>query len=270
MRRILDKLRRGPRVRVAPVFFGAMAVFLIAARALAQSAPAATAPSDAPAQTPDISIFELFKRGGFFMYPLALCSIVAVALIFERFLALRRSQVIPPGFMEGLRGVFHNPRSDREAAIQYCKKHDSPIARTLAAGIKRLPRGFAAAEKAIEDAGGNEALKLRRNMRFLYALGSVATLLGLIGTISGMIKAFQVAAVAGVGRVDQLSKGIYEAMVNTFGGLAVAIVVTIFYYFLVGRIERLIGEINDTLADFSDEYGFNAESEEELAVTSTL
>ena len=114
--------------------------------------------------------------------------------------------------------------------------------------IRRLrgfwPRGsthaarFDAAEKAIEDAGANEALKLRRNMRFLYALGSVSTLLGLIGTITGMIRAFQAAAVGGIGRVNQLSTGIYEAMVNTFGGLAVAIVVTIFYYFFVGRIEH--------------------------------
>jgi biopolymer transport protein ExbB len=145
----------------------------------------------------------------------------------------------------------------REEALEYCRAQDSPISRMLAAGIKRLPRGVVAAEKAIEDAGANEALKLRRNMRFLYALGSVATLLGLIGTISGMIIAFQSAAASGTGDVHKLSEGIYEAMVNTFGGLAVAIVVTIFYYYFVGRIERLISEMNDTLARFADEFGFN-------------
>jgi biopolymer transport protein ExbB len=94
-------------------------------------------------------------------------------------------------------------------------------------------------------------------MRFLYALGSVATLLGLIGTISGMIKAFQVAAVAGVGRVDQLSTGIYEAMTCTFAGLAVAVVVTLFYYFVMGRIEGLVGELNDTVSRFANDYGIN-------------
>jgi biopolymer transport protein ExbB/TolQ len=71
-----------------------------------------------------------------------------------------------------------------------------------------------------------------------------------------MIKAFQVAAVAGVGRVDQLSRGIYEAMTCTFAGLAVAIVVTSFYYFFAGRIERLISEMNDVLAQFADTYGY--------------
>jgi biopolymer transport protein ExbB len=254
-------------VKMSSLLAGFSTLALASAPAWAQqSGPSATQ----PAVETGIPAIDLFFRGGFFMYPLAGCSVLAVAIIIERFLALRRSQVIPRGFMAGLRNAARNLREDRERALQYCKLHDSPIARMLAAGIKRLPRGFDAAEKAIEDAGANEALKLRRNMRFLYALGSVATLLGLIGTITGMIRAFQAAAVVGVGRVNELSTGIYEAMVNTFGGLAVAIVVTIFYYFFVGRIERLISELNDHLASFSDEYGFNAASETELRTTSTL
>ena len=203
-----------------------------------------------------VSVFQLFLKGGFFMYTLAACSIAAVALILDRLLALRRSQVVPASFLPGLRGVFPDRDADAQAALQYCRDHDSPIARVAAAGIRRLPHGWASAEKAVEDAGANEALRLRKNMRFLYSLGSVATLLGLIGTISGMIKAFQVAAVAGVGRVDQLSRGIYEAMTCTFAGLAVAIVVTIFYYFFAGRIERLVGEMNETLGQFADVYGY--------------
>jgi biopolymer transport protein ExbB len=210
-----------------------------------------------PTPAPEVTVFQLFFKGGFFMYPLALCSVVAVGLIFERLIALRRSRVIPPTFIPGLKGVLTDIRGDRDAALTYCKEHDSPLSRVLVAGIKRLPRGWHAAEKAIEDEGANQALRLRHNMRLLYALGSVGTLLGLIGTISGMIKAFQVAAVAGVGRVDQLSTGIYEAMTCTFAGLAVAIVVTIFYYYLAGRIERLLVEMNDTVNRFADDYGIN-------------
>jgi biopolymer transport protein ExbB len=246
-----------------------MPLVFCAAASIAQT----TAPADAtapPTKAVDVSIFQLFVKGGFVMYPLALCSIVAVGIIFERFLALRRARVIPPQFMPGLKRVFNDPREDRDAALAYCKTHDAPIARVMAAGIKRLPRGWPAAEKAIEDEGGNQALKLRHNMRLLYALGSVSTLLGLIGTISGMIKAFQVAAVAGVGRVDQLSTGIYEAMVCTFAGLAVAIVVTTFYYYLVGRIERLVSEINDTVNTFADDAGANdPEAKEEAADLAT-
>jgi biopolymer transport protein ExbB len=124
----------------------------------------------------------------------------------------------------------------------------------IAAGVKRVTRGRRAVEKAVEDAGANEALKLRKNLRFLYAVGSVATLLGLIGTISGMIKAFQVASAGGMGQAERLSKGIYEAMVNTFAGLAVAIVATFFYYFFLGRVERLLSDLNDTLGEFADQY----------------
>jgi biopolymer transport protein ExbB len=216
--------------------------------------PAAAAP-DSAAQA-HVSVFQLFLKGGIFMYPLAACSILAVTLILDRLLALRRSQVVPGAFLPGLRNVFADRDADSHAALDYCQKSNTPIARVAAAGIRRLNHGWAAAEKAVEDAGANEALRLRRNLRFLYALGSVATLLGLIGTISGMIKAFQVAAVAGVGRVDQLSRGIYEAMTCTFAGLAVAIVVTAFYYFFAGRIERFVADMNDILAQFADTYGY--------------
>ena len=227
------------------------------AQAAATSATQAAAATPAPPAPPDISVFQLFIKGGFFMYPLALCSVLAIAITFERFAALGRKRVLPPDFIPGLRAVFKDPQEDRDAALAYCKSHDSPLARVLAAGIRRLPRGWAAAEKAIEDEGGNQAMRLRHNMRLLYALGSIATLLGLIGTISGMIKAFQVAAVAGVGRVDQLSTGIYEAMTCTFAGLAVAVVVTLSYYYFIGRIERLVGEMTDTVNAFADAYGIN-------------
>lgn len=246
-----------------------VSLLVVASGALAQ---ATTQPASSGAATPQISVFQLFIKGGFFMYPLALCSVMAIGIIFERFAALARKRVLPREFVAGLRGVFKDPEEDRDAALAYCKAHDSPLARVLAAGIRRLPRGWSAAEKAIEDEGGNQALRLRHNMRLLYALGSVATLLGLIGTISGMIKAFQVAAVAGVGRVDQLSTGIYEAMTCTFAGLAVAVVVTVFYYFFMGRIDRLVGEMNDTVNQFADAYGINesekrGEDEAELSAS---
>jgi biopolymer transport protein ExbB len=246
---------------VRPVLLAVASLLLIASLARAADPPAAaTSQPAATAASTDISVFQLFIKGGFFMYPLALCSVIAIAIIFERFIALRRGQVLPGDFLPGLRNVFKDPAEDRETALAYCKSHDSPLSRVLAAGIRRLPRGWTAAEKSMEDEGANQAMRLRHNMRFLYSLGSVATLLGLIGTISGMIKAFQVAAVAGVGRVDQLSTGIYEAMTCTFGGLAVAIVVTVFYYFLVGRIERLVTELNDTVNHFADAYGANEEA----------
>jgi biopolymer transport protein ExbB len=223
--------------------------------------PAATAPSSVtqaepagPPPAPEVTVWEMFRLAGFFMYPLALASVLCVALVIERFVALRQRNVDPPNFLPGLKAVYKDPIEDREAALAYCRDHPSAVARMIAAGVKRVTRGQRAVEKAIEDAGANEALKLRKNLRFLYAVGSVATLLGLIGTISGMIKAFQVASAGGMGQAERLSKGIYEAMVNTFAGLAVAIVATFFYYFFIGRVERLIGDLNDTLGAFAEQY----------------
>jgi len=241
----------------------------------AQSAPAAAADFAQAAPAPDapmpkLSPIDLFWKAGFFIWPLSLCSILSVAVIIERFIALRKPRVIPSVFLPGLKKLYSDPREDREQALRFCDEHDSPLARIIAAGIRRLPRGIAAAEKAIEDAGGNETLKLRQNMRFLYSMGNVATLLGLIGTIAGMIKAFQVASVMGPGHADKLSEGIYEAMVNTFAGLAIAIVVTIFYYFFIGRIEKLVSEINDAVNDFGREAGFDVNPTEEAAATATL
>jgi biopolymer transport protein ExbB len=270
--------RRGPAL---PALLAAVALILfIRVYAIAQTSASSVAeaagagPTTVPAATetptpepapvvPRLSAVELFRRAGFFIWPLTACSVLSVALIIERFIALPRRRILPPEFFPGLRQVFRDKEADRARAIAYCEQNDSPLARMIGAGIRRLPRGYAAAEKAIEDAGANEALKLRQNMRFLYSLGSVATLLGLIGTIWGMIKAFQVASIMGPGHTEQLSEGIYEAMVNTFAGLAVAIIVTVFYYYFVGRIERLIGEMNDAVNEFGREAGFDGIPDED-------
>jgi biopolymer transport protein ExbB len=271
-------LKQPRRAFNLPTVIVALAVILsIRAAAMAQessaAAPAATqAATDAPDSTtvPSLSPLDLFKKAGYFIWPLAACSVLSVALIIERFIALRRSRVLPPDLLTGLKAVYRDPKEDRERGIQYCEQHDSPLSRMLLAGIRRLPRGYAAAEKAIEDAGGNETLKLRQNMRLLYSLGNVATLLGLIGTIAGMIKAFQVASVMGPGHADKLSEGIYEAMVNTFGGLAIAIVVTLFYYLFIGKIEKLVSEMNDAVNEFGRDVGFDASPDAEAAATATM
>jgi biopolymer transport protein ExbB len=243
---------------IPPGFLGAAALLAIIYCGTAfarQAGVPATSPASSetvPSAADKQTLWELFQAGGLFMWALLFCSILAIAIIIERAVSLRRSAVVPAGFMPGLLGVLRDPVEDRQQAIQHARGSDSAIARVVTAGLNRLPRGPLAAEKSMEDAGANEALKLRRNIRMLYALGSVATLLGLIGTISGMIKAFQVASGGGMGKAELLAKGIYEAMVCTFGGLAVAIVCTGFYYFFLGRIERLVGDMNDALADFGD------------------
>lgn len=270
--------RRPARALILKALLVAVMVLLIRVAALAQTTAPAGTPTTAPAVAstsagtdepaiPPLSPIDLFWKAGIFIWPLAACSVLSVAVIIERFIALRRSRVLPADFLPGLRQVFRDPKEDRERGLAYCEQHDSPLARAIAAGLRRLPRGVAAAEKAIEDAGANEALKLRQNMRFLYSLGSIATLLGLIGTIAGMITAFHAVSFKGPGHADVLAQGIYEAMVNTFAGLAIAIVVTLFYYLFQGRIERLVSEMNDAVNEFGRDAGFDGSAADEVAAT---
>ena len=257
-----QRKQRNPRRRrfnlpawLAPAVLLATLVPAVLAQEQSATAPAdaSETPTTAPV-TEKVTLLQMFQRGGIFMYPLAASSVLAIAIVLERFIALRRSRVNPSAFLPGLRAVYRDPVRDREAAMAYCRADDTSIARLVMAGVRKMPMGPAAVERAIEDAGANEAIKLRRNLRMLYAIGSVATLLGLIGTISGMIRAFQVASGGGMGKTELLSKGIYEAMVCTFAGLAVAIVTTTFYYFFVGRVERLVSDMNDELDTFSEQY----------------
>src|SRR5437868_7217786 len=143
----LKKDRR--RFRLPPVVTALAVVMLIGVAAMAEDTPGAApagtataaAPADQPPVVPEVSLFKLFRAGGWFMYTLLACSILAVAIIIERLVVLRRSQVVPRGFLPGLKAVFRDPREDRERALEYCQRHDFPIARMVAAGIRRMPRG---------------------------------------------------------------------------------------------------------------------------------
>ena len=260
--------RRLPTYLIGPLVLLAFAPLLLAqatapsrAGTGAAATPTAAAAQDeqpAKVQTPRKSLLEWYWAGGFFMHPIALCSFLAVAIIIERFISLRTGRVVPRDFVPGLKSRMRDLRHDGPAGLEYCRQHDSPIARAVAAGIRKAGRGPEAVEKAIEDAGAEEAGRLRTNMRFLYSLANIATLLGLIGTIQGMIMAFQIAEVTGTGKFGPLAEGIYTALITTFAGLLVAIPVTAFYYLFAGRIDRLIARMNEAAGEFIDTYASQA------------
>ena len=204
-----------------------------------------------------MSFLELLMRGGVFMLPLAFCSLMGLALVIERLIALRRSAVIPGRFMPGLKAAFRREVADRAAGLSYCRQEDCPISRVVASGIRKMHRSEEAVERAIEDAGANEVSKLRRNLRMLYSIAVVSPMLGLLGTVWGMILAFQVASDPNVdvtNRGPLLGKGIYEALVTTLAGLMIAIPVLMFYYYFLGKIDRLVHEMNEVSVDFLEHY----------------
>lgn len=204
----------------------------------------------------EMSFLELLMKGEWFMIPLALCSIVGVTLIIERAMALRRSKIMPSSFFPQLQSVFKGP-DDREAALQYCRSHSIPIARVIAVGIRKMHLGVETVEQGIEDAGANEVAKLRRNFKLMFGVASIAPMIGLLGTVWGMIIAFETAAIEGFGGgkgAQSMAEGIYAALVTTFVGLAVAIPILVFYYYFQGKIESIVTELNDASEEFVEQY----------------
>jgi len=147
---------------------------------------------------------------------------------------------------------------DTTAAMTYCGQSKSAIANVFAAGIRKLDRrSTEVVEKAIQEAGEREVLKLRKYLRGLSVIASVTPLLGLLGTILGMIVAFQTVAISGeaLGKTELLAEGIYQAMITTAAGLSVAIPVLICYHWISGKIEKLVADIDEMTVDFVDEFG---------------
>lgn len=190
------------------------------------------------------SVWDFVVKGGPMMVPIGLCSLVVAAVALERFISLRRTRVIPAGFEEEALGQID--RGGVLGAGEWCRGHGSPVARICAAGLSRLPLGIDAAERHAVEAGGREVQLLRRRLRALAVVASVAPLMGLLGTIFGMIRAFQTVALSGeaLGRTELLARGIYEAMITTAAGLLVAIPALVLHHWLTARIESLVGDMD--------------------------
>ncbi len=202
------------------------------------------------------SIWDFMVKGGPMMIPIVACSFVALAVTIERFFSLRHSAVIPPNFFPGLREALGSGDLDKKKAKEYCERNPSPVAKVMAAGIKRLGQPIELLERHIEEFGQRELFKLRKFLRVLSVIASITPLMGLLGTILGMIKAFQTVATSGeaLGKTELLAEGIYEAMITTAAGLLVAIPVLIMYHWVSAKVDRLVGEIDLISVEFIEDF----------------
>jgi len=198
------------------------------------------------------SVWDFVVKGGPMMIPIGLCSFVAMTVAIERLVSLRRKQVIPPNFLNELNQRLDNGHEDYAKALSYCEQDGSPVAVVFAAALKRMGQSIETIEKHIAQAGEGVVFKLRRNLRSLSVIASIAPLLGLLGTIFGMIDAFQTVAISGesLGKTELLAKGIYQAMITTAAGLMLAIPVLIAYHFFSTKIEHLVRELDVMTVDF--------------------
>jgi biopolymer transport protein ExbB len=203
------------------------------------------APMVQPASGSTKSLLQTFHDGGPLMYPIAVCSFLLVIFVCERFITLRRGQVIPRPFVARIFEQIREGQLDREDALELCEKNGSPVALVLAGGIKKWGRTAVEVEQAVLDAGERVCNKLRKYLRLFNGISQVAPLLGLLGTVMGMISSFSAISTAqGAGQREMMAAGIAEALITTAAGMLVAIPALLAYLHFLSRVDQLVSEID--------------------------
>lgn len=214
------------------------------------------------------TMLSLLKKGGPVMFPLGIASILALALGLERFISLSKEKVLPTGFLEGL-GQAWNSDASGNTAEKYCDDSLGSCGHIFKAGIQWRNEGYQAVSKAIEDAGAKEADKMKRSLRPLSVIAGVCPLLGLLGTVYGMIDAFQKTADSGgAAKTADLANGIYQALVSTAAGLTIAIPVLLLFQWLSTRADKVIDHIDEIGTEFIVTHALANSAPEETSVNS--
>ncbi len=187
--------------------------------------------------------FEFLANGGPVMVPIGLASVVGLGVFLERVVALRRGRVVPRDFV---REVVELLNQERPAdAVTAARKSDSVVARVVEAAVDARGRPRAVVKERLEEIGRREAADLERNAPILGTVASVSPLLGLLGTVWGMIQTFEVIQVQGVGVVGSLAGGISQALITTMAGLSVGIPALIAYRWVLARVDALVLELEE-------------------------
>ena len=198
-------------------------------------------------------MLQMIKEGGVLMIPIVLCSIIALAVSIERVWHLYRARIDTKKFMEAINGSIK--RNKIIQALELCDQTPGPIAHIVKAGVLKHDRGKGEIKEAIEEAGLHEVARLEKNLNILATVAHISPLLGLLGTVTGMMEAFQVirdkAAIGSPVNPGDLAGGISTALITTAAGLAVAIVFYVTYNYLVGWVENIILEMEQSATDLT-------------------
>ncbi len=201
--------------------------------------------------TDEMNLWSLALKGGWIMLVLGILSVVCFYILFERNYVIRRAGREDPRFMEKIRDFVKN--GENRAAIAYCRNMDTPSARMIEKGITRLGRPVEDVRAAIENVGNIEVAKLEKGLTIMATISSGAPMIGFLGTVTGMVRAFFEMANAGNNiDITLLSGGIYEAMVTTVGGLVVGIIAMFAYNYLVTLIDGVVSKMEGKTMAFLD------------------
>ena len=221
----------------------ALVVSILAAPLLAQEESAA----------PSESLLSLILRaGGVIGIIIIILSVVAVALIIEHAITISRDKLAPPDIIESIESHLDN--NDVQGAYEVCEQSPGYLTNVMAAALPKLSHGFDSMEQAAHDVSEEEAIKLHAKISWLSLLGNIAPLLGLLGTVSGMLSAFGVIERETNPDPSKLAGGIKEALVTTMLGLTVAVPVMVGFFFFRNRVVKIVLEITAIVEDLLDRF----------------
>lgn len=186
-------------------------------------------------------ILDFLHKGGFIIYPLLLSSIVGLAVVIEKSLALRRKKVIIPEIVNVIDNIKSG--SDIGMALSICDKHDGPFPNIIKVGLENRNRPKDEVKEVITDYGRQEVHQLEKGLVILETIAGIAPLLGLLGTVIGILKVFNVISEMGVGQATAMAGGISEALITTIVGLSIGIPAVVGYNFFTNKAETLVLEI---------------------------
>jgi biopolymer transport protein ExbB len=225
----------------------AVALIAIAALGFLASPAFAQGTTEEPAK----SWFDSYvSAGGAIGWVIVFCSFVGLALIIEHAVNIKRDKVVPPQLIDEIEGMFEN-----QEALELCEAEPNFLTNMLAAALPKINQGFDTMKSAMADVGEEEAIKLQQKISYLSLVGNISPMLGLFGTVTGMISAFDTIARVGAAVTPaDLASGISTALVTTFQGLLVAIPCTIGYFIFRNKVVRVVLEINAIADEFVERF----------------
>ena len=198
-----------------------------------------------------MDILSVFIKGGWLMIPIVICSIIAVGIIIDRYLFLKKNSTNKDAFLANLKSFLK--RKDIEGAIAFCMTEKTPISKIMTKGLKKYKLGHQRVKEAIEQAGRQEIAEMEKGLSALATISGVAPLLGFLGTVTGMISAFmKIQDLQGSANPSDLAGGIWEALITTAFGLAVGIIAYTFYNLLVDKINKMVYDMEVVSTDIAD------------------
>lgn len=218
--------------------------------AFAMTAGVALAQDGSGAKT---TIAQVIKGGGLIGFAIIALSIVALAIIIENFVSLKRDKLAPPELIDEIQALFEE--GQYQEAMELCENEPNYFTRVCGAGISKIGHPFETIEKAIEEMGDEESIKLHQKIGWLALIANVAPMMGLLGTVAGMVKAFnEIATSGGQASPAELADGISQALLTTMFGLIVAIPVTACFAFIRNRLIKSIIEVGAIIEDLFERF----------------